>query len=134
MSREPKCTFKPILSLVTSSLINGDLRANKENYDMRNIIFLNEIRKSGAKVRYKSSVVFEKITVLLPEVPQLLFAQAITRKLLLEMQDKINKAPLSIQKVFDKNKCVILIIRYLRCLNEFNNTLFKNIYSIYDII
>lgn len=101
---------------------------------MRNITFSSEIRKSGAKVRYKSSVAFEKITILLPEVPQLLSAQAITRKLLLEMQDKINKAPLGIQKVFDKNKCVILIIRYLRCLNEFNNPLFKNIYSIYDII
>jgi retron-type reverse transcriptase len=89
--------------------------------------------RSGEIVRSSSSIALSKI-LLLPEVPQMLQAQEITHKLFLQLQSKIDKAPLKIQKILNEDRCLHIITLYLRCLDKFKNSSFENIKQVYIIL
>lgn len=76
---------------------------------------------------------YKKI-LLLPEVPQMSRAQEITYKLFLQLQSKMDKTSLKIQKIINKNRCVNIIIIYLRYLDKFKNFQIENVKQIYTIL
>ena len=75
-----------------------------------------------------------KKRLLLLEVPQMSHAQEITHKLFLQLRSKNYKAPLKIQRIINEDRCLNIIIIYLRCLDEFQNSKIKNIKPIYRIL
>ena len=127
------------------SINSGIIKTFRKNYDMlQNPLHTGKRSRSGVTVRCSSFaasgktkeqalLTFQK-TILLPEVPQLVRAEKITKKLFSRLKGKLAKANSKIQETLNEINCTTVMISYLRCLDKFKILQLTEVKSLYPII